>query len=113
VLIPRYGIEGAAIAGALALALSNVCRLFLVWRFLRIQPFTHDYLRLAVPAAFGALASWVAHSLAAGSGWQVDLAITAVVGTAAYAAALLTAGLPAGERAAARGLLAALIRRSN
>lgn len=113
VLIPRYGIEGAAVAGALALALSNVCRLVLVWRFLRIQPFTHDYLRLAVPAVAGALASWVAHSLAVGSGWQVDLAITAVVGTAAYAVALLIVGLPPGERAAARGLLAALIRRAN
>jgi O-antigen/teichoic acid export membrane protein len=111
-LVPRYGIEGAAVAGALTLALSNLCRLGLVWRFLRIQPFTRDHLRLAVPAAVGVAGAWLGHLMAQGGVWQTDLVITAVLGTLAYGAALVAAGLPPREREAAVGLLSALIRRS-
>jgi O-antigen/teichoic acid export membrane protein len=112
VLVPRYGMEGAAVAGALTLALSNLARLVLVWRYLRIQPFTRDYVRLAIPAGVGALAGWLAHVAVRGAGWQAELAITAIVATIAYGAALIAAGLPSRERAAAKGLLSALVRRS-
>jgi O-antigen/teichoic acid export membrane protein len=112
VLVPRYGMEGAAIAGAVTLAVSNMARLAVVWRYLRIQPFTREYLRLAVPLAAGAVAAAIAHVFARGGSWQADLLITSVVGTVAYGAALLAAGLPARERVAARGLLAAVVRRS-
>jgi O-antigen/teichoic acid export membrane protein len=112
-LVPRYGMEGAAIAGALTLGLSNLCRLALVWRHLRIQPFTLEYLRLAVPLVAGTAAAWLAHLVARDGGWQADLALTAIAGTIAYGAALVAAGLPARERRAALGLLSAVVRRAN
>ena len=111
-LVPRYGMEGAAVAGALTLAVSNLCRLALVWRYLRIQPFTREYLRLAVPVIAGAVAALLAHRVAGGGSWQVDLGSTALAGTLAYGAALVAAGLPSRERMAALRLLS-LIRRGN
>ncbi len=111
-LVPRYGIEGAAAAGALTLALSNVCRLVLVWRFLRIQPFTREHLRLLAPAAAGAIGAWIVHGLLSETSWPVDLSVTAAVGAAAYGTALVAVGLPRGERAAAVRLLRAVLRRS-
>jgi O-antigen/teichoic acid export membrane protein len=111
-LVPRYGIEGAAVAGAVTLAVSNLCRLVLVWRFLRIQPFTSDHLRLLVPTAAGAIAAWLVHTLLSGTSWPVDLSVTAAVGAAAYGTTLLAVGLPSGERAAALRLFQALLRRS-
>ena len=113
VLVPRYGMEGAAFAGALTLAVSNLCRLGLVWRSLRIQPFTREYFRLAVPVAAGAAAAWLAHVMARGVGWQGDLAITAIAGTVVYGVALVAAGLPDRERIAALQIVSALARRSN
>ena len=67
------GMEGAAIAGALTMALSKVARLWLVWRFVHIQPFDRNYARLAIPTIAALLAGLGAHLLLAGSGWQIDL----------------------------------------
>ncbi|HVM12537.1 MAG TPA: oligosaccharide flippase family protein, partial [Actinomycetota bacterium] len=53
-LAPRYGMEGAAVAGATTLALGNLWRLALVRRLVGIQPFTRDHLRLLPPALAGA-----------------------------------------------------------
>lgn len=39
-LIPRYGIEGAAVSVALALILFNVVKYVFIWATLKIQPFT-------------------------------------------------------------------------
>ena len=48
-LIPRYGIIGAAIATATAQTIANACRLLVVQFHLRIHPFT---MHLAVPLLF-------------------------------------------------------------
>ena len=94
----ELGIEGAAIAGALTMALSKFARLWLVWKFLGIQPFTRDYARLAIPTAAGLGAAFAARLLLDGGAWPVELAGTAIVGSVVYAVVLLLAGLPAGER---------------
>jgi O-antigen/teichoic acid export membrane protein len=112
-LVPRYGIEGAAVAGALTLALSNLARLALVWRSLRIQPFTRAYLRLAIPAVVGATAGWLAHLLARGGAWQVDLAVTALAATIAYGVALVAGGLPGREKSAVLSVLRSAVGKSN
>jgi len=99
------GMEGAAIAGALTMALSKLARLWLVWRFVRIQPYDRHYVRLAVPAGASLLAAWgTARALSDGA-WPVTLAATAVVGTAVYLAALLVAGLAPEERLALRRMV--------
>ena len=54
-LVPHLGPKGAAIAQATTLVFSNALRLYLVWRFVRIQPYDRDYARLLIPAAIGAV----------------------------------------------------------
>ena len=106
------GIEGAAIAGALTMALSKVARLYLVWRFVHIQPYTRDYLLLVIPTAAGFLAGLGVHVALAGRAWQIDLAATSVAVTLAYGVALLVAGLPAPERRALGRVAAAVTGRA-
>ncbi|MGH2723539.1 MAG: lipopolysaccharide biosynthesis protein [Actinomycetota bacterium] len=112
VLIPVLGMEGAAVAGAVTMAVSKFARLGLVWRFVRIQPFDRDYLRLAVPAAIGVAVGWGAHLVAAGAAWPVDLAATGVAAAVAYIAALYLVGLPAAEKRAASRLVGAALGRT-
>jgi O-antigen/teichoic acid export membrane protein len=92
------GMEGAAIAGAMTMALSKLARLWLVWRFVRIQPFDRDYARLAVPTTAAFAAGVAVHLLLAEAAWPVDLVGTGLAAAAAYVLVLLAAGLPATER---------------
>jgi O-antigen/teichoic acid export membrane protein len=96
-LCPHYGIEGAAWANAVTFALSNLARLALVKRFVGIQPYDRDYLRLGLPAAVAVAVMVAAHVVVPG-GWAVDVVITGVAGGAAYALAYLVAGLTPAER---------------
>jgi O-antigen/teichoic acid export membrane protein len=98
ILVPHMGPMGAAIAQASALVLSNALRLYLVWRFIQIQPYDRDYARLAIPAAAGAAVMLVVHAWLSGPKWGIDLAGTALLGGMAYLVVLVAAGLTAGER---------------
>jgi O-antigen/teichoic acid export membrane protein len=99
------GMEGAAIAGALTMALSKLARLLLVWRFVGIQPYDRNYLRLAIPTGAALLAAWGTARALADAGWPVTLLSTAAVGTVVYLASLLAAGLAPGERRAIRQMV--------
>jgi O-antigen/teichoic acid export membrane protein len=99
-LCPRYGIEGAAVANAVTFALSKWARLALVTRFVRIQPYDRNYVRLIVPSGISLLAMLLAHALVP-AGWLLDLVATVVVGGFSYAGAYALWGLTAAER---RGL---------
>ena len=99
-LVPHLGTTGAAIAQATTLSVSNGVRLYLVWRFVHIQPFNRHYARLAIPALAGAAVMLAVHIGLRGGSWGVDLAVSAAVGTVAYALVLLGAGLTPTERAA-------------
>jgi O-antigen/teichoic acid export membrane protein len=92
------GMEGAAIAGAMTMALSKLARLWLVWRFVRIQPFDRDYARLAVPTMAAFAVGVAVHLLLSDAAWPVDLVGTGLAAAAAYVPVLLAAGLPATER---------------
>ena len=107
-LVPRHGLLGAAIAQAVTLTLSNGLRLWLVWRFVGIQPFSRAYGFLLVPAAAGAGAMAALHLVLRDGSWAVDLVVSAAGGMAVYVVALLLAGLPAAERATVRRVLAGL-----
>jgi O-antigen/teichoic acid export membrane protein len=110
-LVPPLGIEGAAVAGALTMALSKVARLWLVWRFVHIQPFDRDYARLLLPTAISLAGGFVAHLALRHAAWQLDLLVTALVSAVVYAAVLLAWGLPPAEQRAVRRLATALLRR--
>jgi O-antigen/teichoic acid export membrane protein len=107
-LVPHLGARGAAIAQAVTLVTSNGARLYLVWRFVRIQPFHRHYSRLALPAAAGALAMLGIHAALRHAGWPVDLLLTGGVGTVVYAAGLLAVGLTPAERGALRRVVGEL-----
>jgi O-antigen/teichoic acid export membrane protein len=105
------GMEGAAVAGALTMTLSKLARLWLVWRFVRIQPFDRDYARLALPTAAAFAAGTIVHLLLADAAWPVDLIGTGVAATAAFLPVLLAWGLPTAERRTAFRLGAAVLGR--
>lgn len=64
-LIPRYGLAGAAMAGALTVILADFLRVVEVWLTLRIHPFTWS---IAKPIIAGLLGLAVAYSLRAAVG---------------------------------------------
>ncbi len=108
-LIPGHGLIGAAVAQAVTLAASNALRVWLVWRFVGVQPFNRHYLRLAVPAAAGAGAMAAVHAWLSGfAPWGLDLSVSAGVGVVVYAVVLVAVGLAPAERAAVRRALAGL-----
>jgi hypothetical protein len=99
-LIPHLGPKGAAIAQATTLVFSNAFRLYLVWRFVRIQPYNRQYARLAIPAAIGAAAMIGVHSVLGGPKWALDLLGTGLIGGLVYYTAFLLLGLTPTERGA-------------
>lgn len=110
-LVPHLGPMGAAIAQASALILSNAVRLYLVWRFVRIQPYDRYYARLLVPTAIGATVMIAVHAVTAGPHWAVDLVATGVIGGAVYYVVLLFFGLTPGEKSSVMRLLSKVGRR--
>jgi len=104
-LVPSLGPKGAAIAQATTLVFSNAFRLFLVWRFVRIQPYDRYYLRLAIPAAIGAVAMAGVHAVLSGPKWGIDLLGTGLVGGLVYVTALLLFGLTPAEKGAVMRVL--------
>ena len=107
----RLGMEGAAIAGALTMALSKLARLWLVWRFVRIQPFDRDYARLLFPTLAALGAGVAVHLVLGGAAWPIDLVATGLAAAAVYFPVLLMVGLPAAERRTALRLGSALVGR--
>jgi O-antigen/teichoic acid export membrane protein len=104
-LVPVLGMNGAATAQAVTLTVSNAVRLYLVWRFVRIQPFNRVYARLAIPAAAGLLTMIGVDALLSGSVWWANLILTGAVGGIVYAVALVAFGLSRTERDAAERIL--------
>lgn len=100
VLAPRLGAEGAAIAQTVTMVASTAGRLYLVWRFVKIQPFHRHYLRLAPPAAAGGLVMLAVHAALGAGSWAVDLLASGAAGTSVYLALLLLVGLTPTERGA-------------
>jgi O-antigen/teichoic acid export membrane protein len=105
VLVPHLGPTGAAIAQATALVFSNAFRLWLVWRFVRIQPYDRYYARLLIPTVIGAVVMMAVHSVAGGPKWAVDLVVTGFLGGLAYYVAFLFFGLTPQEKAGAMTLI--------
>jgi O-antigen/teichoic acid export membrane protein len=104
-LTPAFGMEGAAAASAVSIAVLKVVRLVQVRSRVGIQPYERAYAALLIPAAAAVLAAVSVHALLSGRSWWISLAATAAAALAAYVA-LLPLALPAEERAFARSTMA-------
>lgn len=89
-LIPRWGILGAAIALATSLGCANLLRLFLVRRYLGLWAYNRSWLRLTIALAASGLAVWGVRRMSweAGSEELVGFLVALV---AAYVAFTVTA----------------------
>jgi hypothetical protein len=87
------------------LVVSNTARLWLVWRFVHIQPFNRHYFRLALPAGIAGGVMVAVHFALRNGSWPVDLVGTGLAGAAVYVAVLLPFGLAPAERRAIRRIL--------
>jgi hypothetical protein len=79
---------------------SNALRLWLVWRFVGIQPYDAHYARLAIPAVIAGAMMLGAHAVLSDAAWSVDLVVTGLVGGVAYFTAFLLFGLTPAEKGA-------------
>jgi O-antigen/teichoic acid export membrane protein len=104
-LVPHLGPAGAAVAQAGALVFSNAFRLWLVWRFVHIQPYDRYYARLLIPTAIGAVVMLAVHSVVPGAKWALDLVLTGFVGGLVYYAAFFVFGLTPEEKSGAMTLV--------
>jgi len=112
ILVPKFGINGAAAAQAITIGLSNWLRLALVKRFVGIFPWDKPYARLAFPAAACAIAMLAAQAVLPGRKWLLELIGIALAGAIVYVPVLLRFGLTEGERVALRNGLAKVRGRS-
>jgi len=103
-LCPSMGMEGAAIANAVTFAVSKWTRLVLVKRFVGIQPYDANYVRLLGPSAAALVAMWLVHKMAA-SAWLVDLIVTGAAGLVVYTAVYWFVGLTPAERKGAAAII--------
>jgi len=99
------GAMGAAIAQATALVVSNALRLYLVWRFVRIQPYDRYYARLLIPTAVCTVVMVAIHSVTSGPHWAFDLLATGAIGGGVYYVTLVFYGLTPGEKASVSKLV--------
>jgi O-antigen/teichoic acid export membrane protein len=112
ILVPHLGPVGAAVAQSIALVFSNSVRLWLVWRFVHIQPYDRYYAKLLIPTAIGAAAMLGVHSVLSGPKWGVDLLGTAFVGGVIYYIAFVLFGLTPPEKAMVGRVIGKVTRRS-
>ena len=107
-LVPKFGIAGAATAQAITIAGSNWLRLVLVKKYVGIFPWDKPYARLAVPAIACALAMLAAQAVLPGRKWLLELIGIGLAGAIVYVPVLLRFGLTQGERIALRNGVAKL-----
>lgn len=107
-LVPKFGIEGAAAAQAITIAASNWLRLVLVRRFVGIFPWDGAYARLAIPSALCAIAMFGVHRAIDAAPWYERLVLVGFIGVVVYVPALLAFALTPEERTALRDGVAKL-----
>jgi O-antigen/teichoic acid export membrane protein len=87
VLIPRYGITGAAVAWSASILVNNLLPLVQVWRLLGLHPFGRGTVAVASSAVICIGGTGLAARALIGQGTPA-LVVTGLVGGAMYAAAL-------------------------
>lgn len=110
-LVPRFGILGAALAASIAIAGTNLWALDTVRKRLRLFPYNRTYLKLFPAAAVTAIVLVVQRGLFAHGSWRVA-ALGIVSAYAVFLCGIFLLGLEAEDRMLAR-LAWNVIRRGN
>ena len=106
VLVPRFGITGAAISLLVSVGAFQIALTIETWILERVHPFTMAQLKPVAAAVVALAVESALHSLLAGGAARVTFVI--VSGAASYLLALLALGLAPEERTALRRLVARL-----
>lgn len=102
-LIPRYGLAGAAFAGAFTVVLVNILRVVEVWFHLKIHPFTWSFLKPIGASLFAAAVIWGVRSFVSSTELLTHL-VHALVFVSVYVAAVLLLRLDAADRLVLRAI---------
>jgi O-antigen/teichoic acid export membrane protein len=109
-LIPSFGVLGAAIASAAGTMLNNILPLAQVWRALRITPYRLDFWKPVVAAAVAGIVAKVA-VFAIDPGHDLTVAILAIAATGiTYLALLLVLRLDEQDRAMVSAIVGRRVR---
>jgi O-antigen/teichoic acid export membrane protein len=90
-LIPQYGIMGAAIATAVSVISINILRLVEVYKLYQMHPYSKDYIKILVPAVVSVLLILCLHSLIIQYMWNAIINILII--TLSFITYLKIAGL--------------------
>src|SRR4029453_14223613 len=108
ILVPHFGIEGAAAAPPIHLSFSNWPPPLARRRFVPLFPWDLTYLRLVIPTLACATAMLIAHEATLDTKWFVQLVAVAILGPIPYVPSLLAFGLTPKEKIALRNGVAKL-----
>lgn len=104
-LIPHWGITGAAVAAASSIAICNFLYLYEVKRTMALSPYNRSYLRLIAPVAGSAVViMFLRSTLAALRPQWVAIVIALIAGYVVFLAIALGLGLDADDRLIARAV---------
>lgn len=99
VFIPHYGITAAAILSVVAVAVTNLLYLGIVWRRMGLFPYNTSYLRLIVPLGATCAGIWLLHLRLAASLPAVPLLLVVMVTSySIFLVAVVALGLTADDR---------------
>jgi O-antigen/teichoic acid export membrane protein len=110
ILIPRFGVLGAASATGTSLCLMALVRLVLVVRAERIHPYTRDFLRPIVAGVLALITVMLVSGALASAHFLVRLAVGSTALGLVFGVTLLALGLPEADRSVLRGGLDGLAR---
>jgi len=98
ILIPRWGVVGAAIASSLSVASVNLLRVLEVWILYRMQPYNISYLKPVAAGLAAVISTLVLKELLPTEGGILFTAIKILVLLIVYAVTLLLLGILPEER---------------
>lgn len=98
-LIPRYGLPGAAMATGISIAGLNVLRILQVRVLLGVHAYNVRFLKIAIAGVAGALGGLAASSGLSGAHFLVKIAVGGVVVGGSYLVALWLMGIEGDDRA--------------
>jgi O-antigen/teichoic acid export membrane protein len=114
-LIPRWGLLGAAVGTLIVIAVINNLRMVEVWYLYRILPYNRTYLKPILAALASLAVALLVKQFFSNNLSLIILAVQVALIFGVYAAVLLLLGLPAEERAIVSRLgrrIARMVRRS-